>query len=139
MPNRFDFFVEGRAFEWVMAISMLVGGIEIVGWPQLTTFGIDPWVLALIPKYYIGLFMLSVGWLRISGLMLNGQKIVDVKFGPYVRAVCAALAASLWIQFAFALIVGSIEMGLISIGIPFWIMFTAGELYIAYTVTRNAR
>ena len=139
MPNRFDYFVEGRAFEWVMAISMLIGGIEIIGWPQLATFGIDPWVLAFVPKYYIGLFMLIVGWIRISGLMLNGQTIVDIRAGPYIRASCAALSASLWVQFALALIIGSIEVGHISIGIPFWIMFTSGELYIAYSVMKNAR
>ena len=139
MPNRFDYFVEGRAFEWIMAISMLLGGIEIVVWPQLATFGIDPWVLALIPKYYIGMFMLVVGWLRISGLMLNGQEIMEIEIGPYIRAPCAALSASLWVQFAFALIIGSIEVNRISIGIPFWIMFTTGELYIAYTVMKNAR
>lgn len=135
--RRFNHYVEGRAFEWVMAISMLVGGIEIVGWPHLVSFGLTPWMVTIIPQYYIGLFMVAVGWLRISALMLNSQMILGIEVGPYVRAACAILSGSLWIQFAFTLITISILEGKLSVGIPFWVMFTFGELYITYMVMKN--
>jgi len=137
--GRFNPYVEGRVFEWIMAISIFVGGIEVVGWPRLVTFGLTPWMVTIIPQHYVGFFMISVGWLRMSGLVLSGQKILEVEVGPYVRAVCAVLSGSLWVQFAFTLIVVSYVEGKLSVGIPFWIMFTVGELFVAYTVAKNAR
>src|SRR5438045_7544595 len=73
--RRFNYYVEGRVFEWTMAISMLVGGIEIVGWPGLVSFGLTPWMTTVVPQIYVGLFMMAVGWLRACGLMLYGQTI----------------------------------------------------------------
>jgi hypothetical protein len=137
--RRFNYYVEGRVFEWTMAVSMLVGGIEIVAWPELVSFGLTPWMVTIVPQIYVGLFMMAVGWLRVSGLMLNGQTIMDVIVGPYVRAVCAILSSSLWVQFAFTLIVISYETSKISVGIPFWTMFTFSELYVAYRAAKNVR
>ena len=136
--RRFNYYVEGHVFEWTMAISMLAGGIEIVGWPQLVSFGLTPWMITIVSQIYVGLFMMAVGWLRASGLMLNGQTIMNIRIGPYVRAVCAILSASLWVQFAFTLIVISYETGKISVGVPFWTMFTFSELYVAYRAAKNA-
>lgn len=138
VPNKFDYYVEGRAFEWVMAIAMFFAGVELLIWSNTISFGAFQWILLVMSQQFIGLFMIVVGWMRMCGLMLNGQTVFNRQIGPYVRAVCSVLAATMWVQFAFALILSSLERGAPSIGLPFWAMFTVGELYVAYTTVKNA-
>lgn len=136
--NKLDYYVEGRAFEWVMGISMFCAGAEILIWQDTISFGAFQWLLLVMSQQFIGVFMVTVGWLRISGLMLNGQKVAGRPLGPYVRSVCSVLSASMWIQFAIALLFVGFDRGAPSIGLPFWFMFTAGELYVAYATVKNA-
>lgn len=136
--ERFNYYVEGRAFEWVMAASMFFAGMELALWPGTLSFGAFQWLLEVMSQPQIGTFMIMVGWLRMCGLMLNGQTIGNKKIGPYVRAFCGVLAGSLWVQFALALLQLSIRQGFPSIGLPFWTMFTVAELYVAYTTVKNA-
>lgn len=138
LQNKFDYYAEGRAFEWVMGLSMFFGGVEVMAYPDTISFGAFQWILLVMTQQFIGLFMIMVGWMRISGLLLNGQTIFNRPFGPYIRAVCSVLSASMWVQFALALIIAGYERGAPTIGIPFWTMFTVGELYVAYTTVKNA-
>jgi hypothetical protein len=70
--------------------------------------------------------------------MINGQTVGGRKIGPYIRAVGSVLSSVMWVQFALALLQLSIKQGFPSIGLPFWIMFTIAELYVAYTTVKNA-
>lgn len=135
---RFDYYVEGRAFEWIMGIAMLFAGIELLVWPNTISFGAFQWILLVMSQYFLALFMVLIGWGRICGLMLNGQTIFDWKIGPYIRALCSVLSATIWVQCAFALFIGGMERNAPSFGFPFWTMFTVGELYVAYTTVKNA-
>lgn len=130
----FMYYVKGRIFEWTMALAMLFGGVELLLWDDVLTFGAFKWLLTIMGQKWIGSFMLFVGWIRLSALMFNGQLLFGSRFGPLVRAVCAVFAASLWAQFALALVVLSIDQGYPSLGVPFWIMFTIAELLVSYSV-----
>lgn len=138
LQNKFDHYVEGRAFEWVMSIAMFFAGVELLVWPNTISFGAFQWILLVMSQHFIAVFMILVGWLRMCGLMLNGQTIFGKPFGPYSRSVGSILSATMWVQFSFALFLSSLDRGAPSIGLPFWTMFTVGELYVAYTTVKNA-
>lgn len=130
----FIYYVRGRVFEWTMALAMLFAGLELLLFDNVLTFGAFKWLLSFMSQKWIGTFMLFVGWIRISALMLNGQLLFGRKFGWVLRAICAVLSASLWAQFALALIVLSIDQGFPSLGVPFWISFTISELLVSYSI-----
>lgn len=130
----FIYYVKGRVFEWTMAIAMTLAGLELLIWDNVLTFGAFKWLLVFMEQKWIGTIMLFVGWLRISGLMFNGQLLFGRKFGWMVRAVTAVISASIWAQCAFALLQLSVTQGIPSFGIPFWSMFVVAELLIAYSI-----
>lgn len=138
MNKNFNYYVEGRAFEWAMALGMFFAGLELVLWPGSLSHGPFQWLLELMTQNQVAVFMLIVGWFRVSSLMVNGQTIGGRKIGPYVRAIGSVLSASLWVQFTLALLQFSIKQGHPVLGLPFWAMFTAAELYVAYTTVKNA-
>jgi len=121
-----------------MALAMFFSGVELIIWSNTLAFGAFQWMLQIMSQQSIGLFMLIIGWFRISSLMMNGQTIGDKKIGPIVRAICSILSASMWVQFSLALLQLSIKQGFPSVGLPFWTMFTIAELYVAYTTVKNA-
>lgn len=130
----FIYYVKGRVFEWTMSLAMLFAGLELLLWDQVLTFGAFKWMLQVMSQKGIGTFMLFLGWIRMSALMFNGQLLFGRKAGWMVRAVAAVLAASLWAQFAFALLQSSIMQGFPSLGLPFWTLFIFAELLTAYSV-----
>lgn len=130
----FVYYVKGRIFEWTMALATLFAGLELLIFDNVLTFGAFKWLLTFLSQKWIGTFMLFVGWLRLSSLMFNGQLLFGRKLGWMIRAICAVLSASLWAQFALALIVLSIDQGFPSLGIPFWSMLTAAELLVSYSI-----
>lgn len=134
MNDLFIYYVKGRIFEWTMALSMLFGGVELLLWDNVLTFGAFKWMLIFMSQKWIGSFMLFVGWFRISSLMFNGQLFLGRKIGPIVRSFCAVLSAALWAQFALALVVLSIDQGYPSLGVPFWSMFVVAELLVSYSL-----
>ncbi len=131
----FNYYVEGRVFEWCMGIGMMVAAIECLVWPQVINGG---GLLTLyVPVSALIIALLLLGWSRCAGLMLNGQTMFKNKLGPYTRAICGVLSAIIWAQFVLSLIEQWIDRGYPSPGIPFWFMFTVGEIYTAYTTMKN--
>lgn len=128
------YYVKGRVFEWTFALSMFFAGAECLVWDNVISFGAFHWMLQVTSQKWIGSLLFFIGWIRISALMFNGQLLFGRRFGWGVRGVCAALSATIWAQFAFALIQGFALNGVPSIGLPFWTMFTLAELLIAYQV-----
>lgn len=137
--QRFNYYVEGRAFEWVLALSMLFLSAEIFICPNTLQSGLFPIILAGVSPRAAGVVLFVLGWAKGCGLMLNGQKIANVKAGPYTRAGSSVLSAVMWGQCTLAMIQGSIDRGRPAVVLPFFFMFMLGELYIAYTTVKNAR
>lgn len=133
--GKINYYIEGRVFEWCMAVSMFVCGLEILTWSKLGAF---QWLVEFVPYKIVGGGMVLIGWTRIGGLMLNGHSVGEVVLGPWIRAVCSVLSAFVWVQFAFALLQFSLKNGYPSIGLMFWVSFVIGELYVAYTTVKNA-
>lgn len=136
--KNFNYYVEGRGFEWAMALSMFVAGANLIVWPETLAFGGFQWLLEVMTQKQIAIFMLIIGWFRVCSLMVNGQTIGGKKIGPYVRSVGSVFSATLWVQFVLALLQQSFEQGFPSLALPFWAMFTVTELYVAYTTVKNA-
>lgn len=134
MNEFFIYYVRGRVFEWTMGLAMLFAGIELLMWDNVLTFGAFRWLMLFMEQKWIGTIMLFVGWLRVSSLMFNGQLLFGRRFGYAVRSLTAVIAASLWAQFAIALLQLSIDQGFPSLGFPFWTTFTLAELLVAYSV-----
>lgn len=134
MSEFFIYYVKGRVFEWTFGLSMFLAGLELLLFDEVITFGAFRWLALWIAQKWIGTFMFFVGWIRISSLMFNGQLLFGRRIGWLMRAVCAALAASMWAQFTIALLQTTIDRGVPSLELPFWFMFTIAELHIAYSV-----
>lgn len=137
MTKNINYYVEGRVFEWVMGLSMAAVGLEIIIWPDTIDASAFRELDLVIGKSTLTFLLLLIGWSRCSALMLNGQWMMGVKLGPYIRAACSVSSAIIWMQFAIALTELSASHGAPSPGIPFWTSFTAGELYAAYTTLKN--
>ena len=135
MPYRvINYYAEGRALEWCMSVGMTIAAVLGIIWPE--TLESSGFITAESPVQ-IAWIVLIIGWLRCSALMLNGQTIAGTRIGPWIRAIGGVLSAIIWAQFTLALIQISIIRGYPSLGIPFWFMFTVGELYTAYTTVKN--
>ncbi len=137
MTKNINYYVEGRVFEWVMGLSMATVGIEIIVWPNTIDASAFRDLNLVISERALTFLLLFIGWSRCSALMLNGQRLMGIKLGPYIRAAMSIFAAMIWVQFAMALVELSVSRGTPSPGIPFWTLFTAGELYAAYTTLKN--
>lgn len=135
----FNYYVEGRVFEWVMSIAMIAVSVEIFFWPEMINSNAFLWMVPWLSEFDIAMLLLTVGWLRCTALILNGQRMFGVHLGPYIRAVGSVVCAFLWSQFAVTLLALSIQQGYPSPGLPFWVMFTFGEIYAAYTTVKNGR
>ena len=137
MTKNLNYYVEGRLFEWTMALATLTCGIEFIIWPEALEESAFRFLLLTMTRYEVMFALVCVGWSRMAALMLNGQTMFGLRLGPWVRAVCCVLSATMWVQFAIALSILSYSRGLPSPGLPFWIMFTLAELYAAYLAVKN--
>lgn len=132
MSKLVRYYVDGRLFEWVVTVSMLGLALEAFVWPETLQASAFQWVVLVMSNGFAEIFLFSVGWLRIIGLLLNGHQIKGRRVGPLIRSFSAIACAVMWVQFAIALFELSSRQGFPSPGIPFWMMFVVGELYTAY-------
>lgn len=137
--QRLNYYVEGRVFEWVLTFSMLFLSLEIIICPNVLQSGLFTIILIGVSSKSVATILFVLGWAKGCGLMLNGQKVANIKAGPYIRAGASVLSGVMWGQFTLALLEVSIERGRPAIVLPFFFMFTIGELYVAYTTVKNAR
>jgi hypothetical protein len=137
--DRINHYVEGRAFEWTLSCSMILLSIEVLGWSETLDAQLFSLLLILINTRTVGILLLVLGWAKFSGLMLNGYTVSSIQIGPWVRAVSSVISAVMWGQFTLILLRIMIECGKPSVILPFFFMFTIGELYVAYTTVKNAR
>ena len=143
MPQRIikhiEYYVEGRLFEWVMGLSMLGLAIEIWKHPAILENSSFQQLTEVLSPFFVGVFMAVVGGVRVIALLINGHWVVEHRTGPLLRAGAAVLCGWMWAQFAWALIDGSLERGYTFPSLPFWLMFSLGEIYVAYKAALNAR
>lgn len=137
MHRRISYYLEGRLFEWMMSVSMVLLAFEIYLFPRTIEFSAFTELSQVMTSKFIGVFLGVVGAIRIGSLLLNGHKVGDVRIGPLLRSVMAVLCALMWTQFALALFQMSVDRGAPSPGLPFWSTFVFGELYVAYKAVRN--
>ena len=117
---------------------MLLLSAEVLIWPQTLQADAFHLVLMIVSSHFIGVLLLLLGWAKCIGLMLNGQTFAGYRAGPYIRAAASVLSSVMWGQFTVALLHISIERNRPVVVVPFWFMFTIGELYVAYTTVKNA-
>ena len=134
--NRISYYLDGRLFEWVMSLSMVMLAIEVLVWPETLRASEFQWLTQVMSPDFVGAILLAAGWFRCLALLANGSSLV---IGPRVRAIGAIIGAVMWVQFATALVKLSIEQHFPSPGIPFWYMFTLAELRIAYRAVLDVR
>lgn len=136
MNGRISYYLDGRLFEWVMSISMVILAIEIFVWPETLNASAFQWVTKVMSRDFVGIVVFIAGWFRCLALIANGSSLV---IGPRVRAIAAIAGAVIWVQFGTALVKLSVEQHFPSPGIPFWYMFTVAELRIAYRAVLDVR
>lgn len=137
MHRKLAYLLEGRLFEWMMSISMVLLAFEIYLYPRTIEFSAFTELGQVMSSQFIGLFLGIVGTIRIASLSLNGHAIRGVRIGPFLRSLMAVFCALMWTQFALALFQMSVDRGAPSPGLPFWSTFVFGELYVAYKAVRN--
>lgn len=134
--NRINYYLDGRLFEWVMSVSMMLLAIEIFIWPYTLQASAFQWAVQVMPEEFVGGVLLGAGIFRCGALIANGSSMV---IGPRVRALAAICGATIWFQFGLALVKLSIDQNFPSPGIPFWFMFTLAELRITYRAVLDVR
>ena len=75
--------------------------------------------------------MFTISWVALIGLLLNGRTVRGIRLGLVITSATAVARAVIWIQFALALLSLSLIHGYPSPGLPFWLMFTVTEIYVA--------
>lgn len=132
----YTYYLDGRLFEWVMAATVMILGLEVVIWPMTLKAPSFQWISVFGNSVVIGLSLFAVGFTRIVALIMNGASLVA---GPRIRSITALMCAALWVQFAVALVIISLNQGFASPGIPFWIVATIAELYVTYRAVLDVR
>lgn len=129
-------YLEGRIFEWAMAVSMVLLAVQTLAWPATLAASAFSLMTLLMPAQFISIFLFIFGFARVAALIVNGRSYVH---GPRVRAIGALAGAVLWAQFDLALIASFTVKGPPSPDIPFWFTFTLAELYSAYRAAGDVR
>lgn len=129
-------YVEGRLFEWVMSIPIVILGFMLLAWPKITTapaFHLFAWAL---PSEAIALSLIVSGFACIAALLANGSSL---EIGPRVRSWSALLRGVLWLQFAISTLQASLEQGFPFTVQPFWFTFAVAEIWVAYRAVLDVR
>lgn len=137
MTKLLRYYLDGRLFEWIVTISMLWLAIDTFVSPETLRASAFQWIVLVMSPAFVEIFLFSIGWVRLVGLLLNGHAFRGRRIGPIIRSGTAILSAIMWVQFDLALVELSARQGFMSPGIPFWSMFVVGELYVAYRAVGN--
>lgn len=129
-------YLEGRLFEWTMALTLILLGTELLAWPdtvQAHSFRYAVW--AFRSDNVAALFLL-LGLARTAALVANGRSYV---YGPRVRAFGALIGALIWSQMFVSLLMLLPRSSAPSPGLPVWFILTLGELYSSYRAATDVR
>lgn len=130
------YYLDGRLYEWTMAIAMIQFSIMILMWPMALKESAFQWLTVYLPNDVLAMAFLLNGVLRIGALLANGGSLW---IGPWIRSVSGVVSALMWSQFTISLVQLSVLQGRPSPGLPFWFMFTFADLYVAYRAVLDVR
>lgn len=133
---RIQYYVGNRLFEWAMSVPIVMLGLVLFIWPQITNapdFRLFSWAL---PPELIGISFLGCGAGCIVALLVNGASL---SIGPRVRAWSALARAILWLQFGISTLQAGIEQGYPYTVTPFWFTFALAEVWVAYRAVLDVR
>jgi hypothetical protein len=130
------YYLDGRLYEWVFAVSMFASSILMLVWPNMIQGGAFQWLVVYFNVSSITIFLFVTGSARLAALIANGG---SEAIGPRVRSITAIFSAIMWSQFTLALLKLSIDQGYPSLGVFFWFIFTLAELYVAYRAILDVR
>lgn len=91
--------------------------------------------VGLTPSVVIVTFLVA-GWLRMAALYANGHWPV---YGPWCRAAGAFVGVLVWAQMFLSMVKWSETSGFVPLGVPVYVMLTAGEIVSLYRAARDGR
>lgn len=118
-PGRYS---ANRLFEWVSATGMLMTGMTLMLWPRTLPDGNLRPLLHLASVGELAAWYLLLGAIRCVTLTLNGR---IGYWGPRIRALMAAICATVWLQMIVAL---WLQLGQPSMSSGILLALAAGEL-----------
>lgn len=136
MLRRITLMLEGRLYEWSVALATLGLSFEILMWPETIRESAFHLTDDIIGSTNLAVLTFVIGFARSIALAFNGRSLI---IGPYVRAACSLLSAALWSQFAYALYLLTELHSAPSPGFPFWVSFTGAEIYVGYRAMIDVR
>jgi hypothetical protein len=111
-----------RLFEWVMAIALTNTGLILLIWPTTLAAGnVRPLLHAIGPGELTAL-CLTIGLIRLTTLLLNGQL---ERYGPMIRATMAGISLLIWADMTAAL---WLQIGQPSVTTGIFVAVIVGEL-----------
>lgn len=128
--------LDGRLYEWVIATPTIAMGVQMAIWPNTITLSAFQLISVSVSGRQLAWIAIFVGAARLFALAINGSSDV---VGPIIRSVCAFISALLWGQFAYALFLMSMERGIPSPGLSFWVSITLAEIYVSYRAVMDVR
>lgn len=136
--RRVSLYLNGKLFEWFAALNMTGVGLLILLWPATLNVSAFRFLVSHVTQpAVIGLGCFLIGYARLVALIINGR---SWRYGPRVRAWCAAASAVIWLQFVYSLIQFAIvDTGVPSIGIMNWTWLFLGEIIVTYRAATNVR
>lgn len=118
-----------RALDWGCALLILGWGLALLAPGEtLTSSPAYASLLTRGPEAVWGWLCVSVGLVHAVALVVNGRAYEGM---PIVRAFAAVIGATLWGQFAYAFVVVSVRMDIVSLGIPATLVPLVLNLYCA--------
>lgn len=135
--RRIAYYVEGtRLLEWTASVPVVVLGIFLFEWPQMTQAPAFRFFVLALPPKLIGATLLICGVMSISALLINGA---SKEIGPRVRSWTALSRAVLMFQFGLSTIESSIGQGFPFTVQPYWFSFAIAELWVVYRAVLDVR
>lgn len=138
MVDAFEHRFGHRLFEWATSFMMLCMAMIVAFFPQtahreglflLGNVGLTAPVLAVL--------FCSVGFVRFVALFANGWWPT---WGPYLRASCALVGASIWGQMMLANASWEAHIhGTASLNTPVFLTLMFGELISCYRAAKDVR
>src|SRR5258708_38911234 len=126
-----------RLFEWITAAMMMGIAVTIAVSPQavddggfhlMKNLGLTPTILAVL------FFVASIS--RAIGLYANGRWPI---YGPWCRALGAAVGVIIWAQMFLSLIKWSGQSGYVFLDVSVYLFLTIGELVSCYRAASDAQ
>ena len=126
-----------RLFEWMTALMMVGIAVTIAASPRAIAGGGFTLMenVGLTPGVVVIAFLLA-GAARMAALYANGHWPF---YGPWCRAIGAVTGAVIWAQMGLSMLVSSVTGDFVPLGVPVYLVLTAGEIISCYRAASDGR